>query len=121
MNKLFRICRAYSIDLPQSYELVLELYSDDTCAYYLADNDRQTIFFLDNADTTELELPDVVSTEHLSKSSLTFIFFLNPLSSDQIFTALQNYNCTDNTGDILNTSHLIAQLPNPHIARLRQF
>lgn len=74
MRDLFETCQTHSIDLPSSYEIVLELYPDETCGYYAVDNDRETVFFLDPADTADLGLPDVVSKNHLGESFSHIVF-----------------------------------------------
>ena len=54
-------------NLPPTYELLLELNSqEDGCNYYIVDHARQTIFYLDDANTECLDLPDVCSMDHLS-------------------------------------------------------
>jgi len=60
-------------DLPQTYELLLELnFQEDGCSYYyyLVDHGCQTIFYLDDANTECLDLPDVCSMDHLSKGPI---------------------------------------------------
>ena len=61
-------------------ELLLELDPEDenTCDYYLIDQDSRTLFWLDEGVTTEsLHLHPVTSLEHLSQSifRLTFKWF----------------------------------------------
>ncbi|GJJ15060.1 hypothetical protein Clacol_009335 [Clathrus columnatus] len=66
MNEFFRLCSNRSIDLPPSYEVVLELDDQDyTCGYYVVDNDRQTVFFLEPSYTPDLGLPDPASIDNL--------------------------------------------------------
>ena len=56
-----------SFEFPETYELVLELdLEEQGCSYYLVDHDRHTVFYLDDTNTGQLDLPDVCSLDHLS-------------------------------------------------------
>ncbi|KAF8578970.1 hypothetical protein K439DRAFT_1638397 [Ramaria rubella] len=53
-------------ELPPAYEVLLELdLEEEGCRYYLIDHERQTLFYLDDANNDHLDLPEVCSTTHL--------------------------------------------------------
>ena len=54
------------VTLPGSVELYLvPSDSDDTCLYYFADHAPHSVFWLDEVDVYQLDLPEVISESHL--------------------------------------------------------
>ena len=54
------------VTLPDSAELYLiPSDSDDTCLYYFVDHASHSVFWLDEVDVYQLDLPEVISESHL--------------------------------------------------------
>ncbi len=62
------LCEERQIVIHSGVELFIQL-EEFGCAYYFVDHFSRTEFWLDEADTNEIGLPQVASEEHLSESS----------------------------------------------------
>ena len=96
-----------SFKLPDAYELLLELDMEEQgCSYYLVDHNRHMVFYLDDTNTEQLDLPDVCSMDHLS---------MRPILELEIFSfsPLQNSNWKNNTGYTWNFSRCMVHCLKP--------
>jgi hypothetical protein len=70
LERISQLLAAQQMTLPLSSELFLEMEEETTsCKYYFVDHATRRLFWLDGGRTDELDLPQVSSDDHLSKSS----------------------------------------------------
>ncbi|KAF8509172.1 hypothetical protein BU17DRAFT_70542 [Hysterangium stoloniferum] len=73
VDEFYEVKKERALELPDSFELVLELdLKDEGGKYYLVDHDKQRIFYFDEVNTGDIDLPDVYSEDHLKRMLMAF-------------------------------------------------